>query len=94
MLRAADRMGILVWSENPVYWAVQFDKPEVYANAQHQLEEEIGTSRNHAAIILWSMANETPINDARTKFISVAGGACARARSDAVDYGGAAGAYG
>ncbi len=70
MLRAADRMGVLVWAENPVYWAVQFDKPEVYANAQHQLEEEIGTSRNHAAIILWSMANETPINDARTKFIS------------------------
>jgi len=70
MLRAADRMGILVWAENPVYWAVQFDNPAVYANAQHQLEEEIGTSRNHAAIILWSMANETPINDARTQFIS------------------------
>ena len=70
MLRAADRMGILVWSENPVYWAVQFDKPEVYAKAEHQLDEEIGASRNHAAIILWSMANETPLNDARTKFIS------------------------
>jgi beta-glucuronidase len=70
MLRAADRMGILVWSENPVYWAVQFDNPSVYAKAKQQLEEEIGTSRNHAAIILWSMANETPLNDARTKFIS------------------------
>jgi len=70
MLRAADRMGILVWSENPVYWAVQFDKPEVYAKAEHQLDEEIGASCNHAAIILWSMANETPLNDARTKFIS------------------------
>ena len=69
MLRAADRMGLMVWSENPVYWAVQFDKPEVYAKAKQQLEEEIGTSRNHAAIVLWSMANETPINDARTKFI-------------------------
>jgi len=70
MLRAADRMGLMVWSENPVYWAVQFDKPEVYAKAKQQLEEEIGTYRNHAAIVLWSMANETPINDARTKFIS------------------------
>jgi beta-glucuronidase len=70
MLRAADRMGVLVWSENPVYWAVQFEKPEVYARAKQQLEEEIGTSRNHAAIILWSMANETPISDVRTKFIS------------------------
>jgi beta-glucuronidase len=70
MLRAADRMGILVWSENPVYWAVEFDKPEVYAKAQQQLEEEIGAYRNHAAIILWSMANETPAYEARTKFIS------------------------
>jgi len=70
MLRAADRMGLMVWSENPVYWAVQFDKPEVYAKATQQLTEEIETSRNHASIVLWSMANETPINDARTQFIS------------------------
>jgi beta-glucuronidase len=70
MLRAADRMGLLVWSENPVYWAVQFDNPKVLAKAEQQLEEEIGTSRNHASIILWSMANETPNNDVRTKFIA------------------------
>src|SRR6202012_1848023 len=49
---------------------VQFEKPEVYAKAEHQLDELIGTQRDHAAVILWSMANETPINDARTKFIS------------------------
>jgi len=70
MLRAADRMGLMVWSENPVYWAVQFEKPEVYTKASQQLNEEIGSYRNHAAIVLWSMANETPISDARTKFIS------------------------
>jgi beta-glucuronidase len=69
MLRAADRMGLLVWSENPVYWALQFDNPSVLAKAEQQLDEEIGTSRNHAAIILWSMANETPNTEARTKFI-------------------------
>lgn len=69
MLRAADRMGLLVWSENPVYWALQFDNPQVYAKAQQQLDEEIGTSRNHAAIILWSMANETPNTEVRTHFI-------------------------
>ena len=63
-------MGLLVWAENPVYWAVQFDKPEVYAKAERQLDELINAYRNHPAIILWSMANETPINDARTKFIS------------------------
>ncbi|HKD59159.1 MAG TPA: glycoside hydrolase family 2 TIM barrel-domain containing protein [Terracidiphilus sp.] len=69
MLRAADRMGLLVWSENPVYWALQFDNPNVSAKAEQQLSEEINTSRNHAAIILWSMANETPNTPARTKFI-------------------------
>jgi beta-glucuronidase len=74
MLRAADRMGLLVWSENPVYWALQFDNPKVLAKAQQQLDEEIGTSRNRAAIILWSMANETPSNDARTRFIETLAG--------------------
>ena len=69
MLRAADRMGLLVWSENPVYWALQFDNPKVLAKAQQQLDEEINTYRNHASIILWSMANETPNNPARTNFI-------------------------
>jgi beta-glucuronidase len=69
MLRAADRMGLLVWSENPVYWALQFDNPKVLAKAERQLDEEIGTSRTHASIILWSMANETPNTEARTRFI-------------------------
>ena len=69
MLRAADRMGLLVWSENPVYWALQFDNPNVSRKAEQQLNEEINTSRNHAAIILWSMANETPNTPARTTFI-------------------------
>ncbi len=69
MLRAADRMGLLVWSENPVYWALQFDNPKVLAKAEQQLDEEIGTLRNHPSIIFWSMANETPNNEARTQFI-------------------------
>ena len=69
MLRAADRMGVLVWSENPVYWAVQFENPKVLAKAEQQLDEEINTSRSHAAIVLWSMANETPNTPARTQFI-------------------------
>jgi beta-glucuronidase len=74
MLRAADRMGVLVWSENPVYWALEFDNPNVLAKAEQQLGEEIDTSRNHAAIILWSMANETPNTEVRTRFIETLAG--------------------
>ena len=71
MLRAADRMGLLVWSENPVYWAVQFENPAVLDKTQQQLEEMINTSRNHASIILWSMANETPNTEAHARFITI-----------------------
>ncbi len=78
MLRAADRMGLLAWSENPVYWALEFDNPKVLEKAEQQLDEEIGTSRNHAAIILWSMANETPNTAPRTQFIETL---AARARA-------------
>ena len=78
MLRVADRMGIMVWSENPVYWALQFDNPKVLDKAEQQLDEEINTYRNHASIILWSMANETPNTPARTTFIETE---AARARA-------------
>ena len=38
MTRAADRLGLMVWSEIPVYWAEHFDDPAVLAKAQQQLE--------------------------------------------------------
>ena len=70
MTRLADRMGILVWSEIPVYWAVQFEKPEVLAKAEQQLTEMIRRDRNKASVILWSVANETPVNADRTRFLT------------------------
>ena len=70
MTRAADRMGLLVWSEIPVYWAVEFDKPEVLAKAKAMLHEEIDRDRNRASIALWSIANETPNTPARTQFLA------------------------
>ncbi|MGO9227804.1 MAG: glycoside hydrolase family 2 protein [Bryobacteraceae bacterium] len=70
MTRLADRMGLLVWSEVPVYWAIQWENPDVYANAERQVTDMIGRDHNRASIIFWSMANETPLGDARTRFIS------------------------
>lgn len=70
MTRLADKMGILVWSEIPVYWAVQFENPAVLAKAQQQLHEMIRRDRNKASVVLWSVANETPSTRARTRFLS------------------------
>ena len=74
MLRAADRMGVLVWSENPVYWALDFDNPKVLAKAEQQLDEEINTSRNHASIIFGPWPTRRPITQARTQFIETLAG--------------------
>ncbi len=70
MTRAADRLGLLVWSEIPVYWAVEFSDPAVLAKAKGILHEEIDRDRNRASIALWSVANETPNTPARTEFLT------------------------
>ena len=69
MVRVADEMGILVWEENPVYWTILWDNPDTYANAEQQLTDEITRDKNRASVIIWSMANETPVSEARTNFL-------------------------
>jgi beta-glucuronidase len=69
MTRLADEMGLLVWSEIPVYWTVDFADPAVYAKAEAQLAEMITRDRNRASIALWSIANETPATPERTAFL-------------------------
>jgi beta-glucuronidase len=70
MTRTADRLGIMVWSEIPDYWALQFDNPAVLAKSQQQLTEMIRRDRDKASIVLWSVANETPITPARTQYLT------------------------
>lgn len=70
MVRLADEMGLLVWSEIPVYWTILFEREDVYTLAEQQLREMIGRDKNRAAIILWSMANETPNHEERLRFLT------------------------
>lgn len=69
MTRMADSLGLLVWSEIPVYWTIDFENPEVLAKAKQQLDEMITRDRNRASIIIWSVGNETPVHPARTAFM-------------------------
>jgi beta-glucuronidase len=69
MTRAADELGLLVWSEIPVYWRVEWSNPGTLSLAKKMLRENILRDRNRASIILWSVGNETPINDARNAFM-------------------------
>jgi len=69
MVREADRMGLLVWSEIPVYWGINFESPVAFAAAENQLDEMIARDHNRASVIIWSVANETPNNPARLTFL-------------------------
>jgi len=69
MVRLADKIGLMVWEEIPVYWTVDFNRLETYKNAENQLVEMITRDKNRCSTIIWSMANETPISDARNTFI-------------------------
>jgi beta-glucuronidase len=70
MTRLADRMGLLVWAEIPVYWTIRWENPQTYANAENQLVEMIARDKNRASVILWSVANETPISEPRMQFLT------------------------
>jgi beta-glucuronidase len=69
MTRLADKLGLLVWSEIPVYWSIDWTNQHTYDVAKQQLDEMIRRDRNKTSVILWSMSNETPVSDARTAFI-------------------------
>lgn len=69
MIRLADQMGILIWDETPVYWEIQFQNPAVLDNAKAQLRDVIARDQNRAAVIIWSIANETPIGPERNAFL-------------------------
>ena len=69
MLRMADQMGLMVWAEVPVYWTIQWENPQTLHNAENQLNEMIARDQNRAALIIYSVGNETPVSDARNRFL-------------------------
>ena len=69
IIRLADKMGILIWSEIPVYWLISWNNKQTFQNAENQLAEMIIRDKNRASVILWSVANETPLSDARLNFL-------------------------
>jgi beta-glucuronidase len=68
-IRLADRIGLLVWSEIPVYWDIDWTNPATLTNAETQLRDMIARDHNRAAVIFWSMSNETPVKPDRLTFI-------------------------
>ncbi len=70
MVRLADSLGLMVWSEIPVYWEdMDYQNPKTQAMAQQMLTTNYLRDKNRASIIIWSVANETPITEHRNAFL-------------------------
>jgi beta-glucuronidase len=69
MTREADKLGIMVWSEIPTYWSIDWKGAHALASARQQLDENIRRDRNKASVILWSVSNETPKTEERLVFL-------------------------
>lgn len=59
MVRLADKMGLIVWSEIPVYQGIDFLNPEMQEKMTVMLKEMIARDKNRACIFIWSISNET-----------------------------------
>ena len=69
MIREAEKEGILVWSELPIYWDLAWEDKDTYNNAQRQLNDMILRDINRANVIIWSIGNETPSSKSRDFFL-------------------------
>lgn len=70
IVRMADKMGILLWEELPLYWGIDWENPEVLEKAKAQYTEIIYRDYNRASSIIWSIANETAPTRARNEFLT------------------------
>ncbi|MSW96051.1 MAG: hypothetical protein F2796_04545, partial [Actinobacteria bacterium] len=59
-LEEADRRGLLVWSEIPVYQvdAEELARPAVRAAAVAVMRSSVLTNRDHPSVLLWAVGNE------------------------------------
>ncbi len=71
---AADRDGILLWSEIPVYQVNSaYLTRTAWLNTAHaELRQNILTNENHPSVLVWSIGNEltTPPDDAEARYIA------------------------
>jgi len=70
MTRVADEMGLMIWSEIPVYWTIMWEEPDTYRLAERQLREMIRRDKNRASVVIWSVGNETPRSRPRLEFMT------------------------
>ena len=69
LAKIADQFGLMLWEEVPVYWNIDWDNPETLSIAKNQIARLVQRDQNRASVVVWSVANETPLSESRMKFL-------------------------
>lgn len=59
MVKEAERLGIMVWDEQPVYQHIQFSDSLMPPKLDQMLHEMVGRDKNRCGVIIWALSNET-----------------------------------
>lgn len=70
MVRLADKMGILLWEEIPLWQGIAFGDPVMQPKMDYMLKEMIQRDKNRSSVIIWSISNETTPGAARDKALT------------------------
>ena len=70
LAKVADKLGLMLWEEVPVYWNIDWDNSETLNIATNQITRLVQRDQNRASVVVWSVANETPLSSSRMKFLN------------------------
>ncbi len=59
MVKLAEKMGLMVWDEIPVYQNIEFSAKGMPEKMDTMMREMIRRDRNRCGVIIWSLSNET-----------------------------------
>ena len=71
LAKVADQLGLMLWEEVPVYWNIDWDNSNTLNIAKNQITRLVQRDQNRASVVVWSVANETPLSSSRMKFLKV-----------------------
>jgi beta-glucuronidase len=65
MIKSAEKSGIMIWDEIPVYQQIEFSAPGVADKMDLMMREMVSRDKNRCGVITWSLSNETSPSAAR-----------------------------
>jgi beta-glucuronidase len=70
LAEVADQLGLMLWEEVPVYWNIDWSNPKTLDIARNQITRLVQRDQNRASVVVWSVANETPLSCTKNEILT------------------------